>query len=110
MLGYDPDDDTDRLDEARLKNADCTATLLAALKFLEKKDFTTMMGSGILMRLTDLSGKTMAPEFCFPAEDMEKIKSELIRSLRTYLERRTWILQRELGDINAAVGAQKDPT
>jgi hypothetical protein len=46
----------------------------SALKMLRETDFTKRMGSGIIIRLTDLEGKNLlqciANEFCIPAEDM----------------------------------------
>ena len=54
--------------------ADDTSTLISALKMLRETDFTKRMGSGIIIRLTDLEGKNLlqciANEFCIPAEDM----------------------------------------
>jgi hypothetical protein len=52
--------------------ADETRTLISALKMLQE-DFTERTGSGIIIRLTDLEGKSLlhgiADEFCIAAED-----------------------------------------
>ena len=92
--------------QARISNADRTATLLDALKMLEKTDFTTMMGSGIMVKLTPITeGKHLADEFMLAAEDMETIKAGMIKSLRDALARRRAMLRSEVSDIEKAVGA-----
>lgn len=89
-------------------NAQRTATLISAIKMLEETDFTRRMGSGILIKLTDLEGKnllkgSLADEFCLAAEDMETVKPAVIASLKTTLERRKALLRTEIGDIDKAL-------
>lgn len=74
-------------------------------------DFEKMMGSGILIQLTDLSGNEVCPEFVVSAEDMESIKQPIIASLLKSLElKRVLVLSelRELNDILAKFG-QNNP-
>jgi hypothetical protein len=88
----------------RVENADRTSTLLAALKMLETTDFTTMMGSGIMVKLTPITdGKHLADEFALPAEDMETIKAGMIASLQAVLRRRRASLLSEVKKIETAV-------
>lgn len=86
--------------------ADETRTLISALKMLQE-DFTERTGSGIIIRLTDLEGKSLlhgiADEFCIAAEDMELIKPAIIQSLSNTLERRRLLLQREIRDIEDSI-------
>ena len=84
-------------------NAERTSTLIAALSVLQTEDFTKRMGSGIIVSLTDLEGKSLCDRFCLPAEDMQTIKVEIIKSLKTSLTRRKAQRQIELREIETAL-------
>ncbi len=98
------EEDDDVVDQKqRVRNADETRALVDTINKLTKRDFTTMMGSGILVSLTDLEGRAIAPEFCMPAEDMEGIKGAFITSIRAALERRLVRLQSEMRSIEETI-------
>lgn len=81
-----------------------TPVLLAALNTLRKKDFTVMMGSGIIVTLRSLEGKEITAPFTIDAEDMESIKPAIIESLIDTLGVRKSMRLVEIRDIEAAIG------
>lgn len=87
----------------RVRNADSSRTLITAIKGLQK-DFSTMMGSGILVQLTDLEGRSLVPEFCMRAEDMDGIKGRFITSIKAALECRLALLASEMRSIEEVLG------
>lgn len=92
--------------------AQTTPVLVRALQMLEREDFTRRMGSGVVVRLTDLEGKTIGglidPEFMLAAEDMQEIKVGMISSLRKSLRLRRMSLVAEIGGIDGAVPPETD--
>lgn len=89
----------------RVKNSDCSNTLINALKMLEGTSFEGMMGSGIMVRLTPITeGKSLGEEFMVAAEDLGPVAPLLATSIRNSLKRRTILLQSEISDINKALG------
>ena len=89
----------------RVKNSDSSSTLINTLKMLESTSFDSMMGSGIMVRLTPITeGKSLGEEFMVAAEDMCAVAPLLAGSIRNYLARRTALLRAELGDIEKICG------
>lgn len=84
----------------RVKNADRTAVLVAAVKKLENTKFhDKMMGSGLILSILDLEGREICEEFCIPGEDMDAIKPAIIASIKTALTRRKLLLANEIKSI-----------
>lgn len=93
--------------QARVRNADGTRTLLAALRMLEATDFAAMFGSGVMVRLTPITeGRRLADEFVVAAEDLAAVAPLLARSLRASLGRRRELLLREAREVGEALGGR----
>lgn len=86
---------------ARAKHADDTNTLVGVVKYLEKHDFTTRMGSGVVVRLLDLEDKPICDEFCIRGEDLEPVKPLLINSIKEALKLRIALRQAEIREIES---------
>ncbi len=91
------------------QRAQRTSTLIDNLRMLEERDFSKFMGSGVLMTLTDLDGKSLhehgvsSTTFCLAGEDMEAIKPSIISSLKESLRLRQLRLQMEMRDITCVL-------
>lgn len=85
-------------------HAQCTAVLVDAVKTLTNRDFTKMMGSGVVITLHDLGGKLITERFMVAGEDMEAIKFPIISSIKNSLNLRRIMLQGEIRDIDNLIG------
>lgn len=106
MFDIDIDEYDDSTIAQRLRRSQDTTVVVGALKVLEKKDFTFMMGSGLMLAVIDLNGRAVTHEFMIRAEDMEKIKPGIIQSLRDTLELRKALLRTELASIESVLPTQ----
>lgn len=98
---FEEEDDVDQ--KQRVLNADESRVLINTVNILQKRDFQKMMGSGILVSLTDMKGQAIVPEFLMRAEDMEGIKEGFITSIKAALEFRLMRLKSEMQSIEEIV-------
>lgn len=87
-----------------VRNQHAHEVRVSALKALKDRDFTTMMGSGINVLLTDMAGRSVAPEFQLNAEDLEKIKPAIIDSLTAALAFHRAMLRVAIQNIDNVIG------
>jgi len=83
---FDDDQDESQSISARVANADSTRNLINAIQVLSEKDFSLMMGSGLVVSITDMKGDYVCPEFLMRAEAMQEIKTLFVSTLREQLK------------------------
>ena len=90
--------------DAIVFNAQETNRLLAAIKMLKTTDFSTMMGSGIVVNLKPITReRVLCEEFMIAAEDMTNIAPKLVESITRSLTLRLDRLRREVQEIEQTV-------
>lgn len=90
----------------RAINAQETYRLINAATILLGTDFSSkMMGSSVIISLTDLEGNKITDDFSVNAEDLEQIKPAIIESLKTTLDHRLRRLQTEIKDIESLLAS-----
>jgi hypothetical protein len=82
-----------------LRNSEKTQALTSAINALKKRDFTRLMGSGVIVTMRLLNGSLVTEPFMIRAEDVESFKGEIIDSLEESLRMRVCLLELELKTI-----------
>ena len=93
------DEDEDKAFEQLKRNSDRTDTLASTINIMRTKDFTRMMGSGLIISITDLERRSVTETFMMRAEDMQKIAPLIAESLLESLKLRKLLVASELKTI-----------
>jgi hypothetical protein len=80
-------------------SAQLTSTLVSAISNLERRDFVLGMGSGLIISIADLEGRSVTEPFMINTEDMQDIKPHIIKSIKRVLKLRLASLQADIRSI-----------